>query len=313
MPHQTIHISAAEDLTEYFPASPTESHASTEALYIPAPGTPYQTTSPTGTLPLVEDAAPTNAARVLAVDLAIGTAQPAIPLSPRAISTIIEGQAHALMAPVLLRMVRGLVLTAKRTKDRMEAVRITAEEQAMELEQSKDQRNILALGARNLQLERNAQAESLCLADLTIRCLASQPPRTDLPTGLQSEAPDRFIENNRQLHYFSIPLQGSSNDCCIAPYIQLLDGPVVRYPFALRAERNGTNASDVRYPDAADPLYLLYLWTLGRRFLHSHLSPAYPVIPSWTHVMTFLQPRFVVIGTWHVYKPSYISPQSLVK
>ena len=87
----------------------------------------------------------------------------------------------------------------------------------------------------------------------------------------------------------------------------------VRYPFALRAERNGTNASDVRYPDAADPLYLLYLWTLGRRFLHSHLSPAYPVIPSWTHVMTFLQPRFVVIGTWHVYKPSYISPQSLVK
>lgn len=90
-------------------------------------------------------------------------------------------------------------------------------------------------------------------------------------------------------------------------------GRDVRYPFALRAERNGTNASDVRYPDAADPLYLLYLWTLGRRFLHSHLSPAYPVIPSWTHVMTFLQPRFVVIGTWHVYKPSYISPQSLVK
>jgi hypothetical protein len=90
-------------------------------------------------------------------------------------------------------------------------------------------------------------------------------------------------------------------------------GDVVRYPFALRAERNGTNASDVRYPDAADPLYLLYLWTLGRHFLRSHLSPAYPVIPSWTHVMTFLQPRFVVIGTWHVYKPSYISPQSLVK
>jgi hypothetical protein len=82
MPHQTIHISAAEDLTEYFPALPTESHASTKALYIPAPGTPYQTTSPTGALPLVEDPAPTNTARALAVDLAIGTVQPAIPLSP---------------------------------------------------------------------------------------------------------------------------------------------------------------------------------------------------------------------------------------
>jgi hypothetical protein len=82
MSHQTIHISMAKDLTEYFPASPTESHASTEALYIPAPGTPYQTTSPTGALPLVEDAAPTNATRVLAVDLAIGAVQPAIPLSP---------------------------------------------------------------------------------------------------------------------------------------------------------------------------------------------------------------------------------------
>jgi hypothetical protein len=226
MPHQTIHISAAEDLTEYFLASPTESHASTEALYIPAPGTPYQTTSPTGTLPLVEDTAPTHTAGVLAVDLAIGAAQPAIPLSPRAVSTIVEGQAHALTAPVLLRMVRSLVLTAKRTEDRMEAVRITAEEQATELEQSKDQCNILALGARNLQLKHDAQAESLCLANLTIQRLASQPPRTDLLTGLQSEAPNRFIENNGQLHYFSIPLQGGSNDCRIAPYIQLLNGPV---------------------------------------------------------------------------------------
>jgi cell division protein FtsL len=109
------------------------------------------------------------------VDLAIGAVQPAIPLSPRAVSAIVEGQANALTAPVLLRMVRGLVLTAKRTEDRMEAVRITAEEQAMELEQSKDQHDILALGARNLQLEHNAQAESLRLADLTIRRLATQP------------------------------------------------------------------------------------------------------------------------------------------
>jgi hypothetical protein len=168
MPHQTIHISVAEDLTEYFPTSPTESHASTEALYIPAPGTPYQTTSPTGALPLVEDTVPTNTARVLAVDFAIGAAQPAIPLLPRAVSTIVEGQAHALTAPVLLCMVCGLVLTAKHTKDRMEAVRITVEEQTMELEQSKDKHNILALGARNLQLEHDAQAESLHLADLTI-------------------------------------------------------------------------------------------------------------------------------------------------
>jgi hypothetical protein len=177
MPHQTIHISTAEDLTRYFPASPTESHASTEALYIPAPGTPYQTTSPPGTLPIVEDAPPTNTARVLAVDLTIGAAQPAIPLSPRAISAIVKGQANALTAPVLLRMVCGLVLTAKRTEDRMEAVRITAEEQAMELEQSKDQCDVLTLGARNLQLEHDAQAKSLRLANLTIRRLATQPPR----------------------------------------------------------------------------------------------------------------------------------------
>jgi hypothetical protein len=149
MPHQTIHISPVEDNNEYIPASPTDSYASTKALYIPAPGTPYQTTSPTGTLPLVEDPSPTNAARVLAVDLAIGAMQPAIPLSPRAVSTIVEGQANALTAPVLLCMVCGLVLTAKHTKDWMEAVRITAEEQAVELEQSRDQRDILALGARN--------------------------------------------------------------------------------------------------------------------------------------------------------------------
>jgi hypothetical protein len=176
MPHQTIHISTAEDLTGYFPASPTESHASTEALYIPAPGTPYQTTSSTGTLPIVENTSPTNTARVLAVDLAIGAAQPAIPLSPRAVSAIVEGQANALTAPVLLRMVRSLVLTAKCTEDRMEAIQIMAEEQAMELKRSKDQHDVLALGARNLQLEHDAQAESLRLADLTIRRLATQPP-----------------------------------------------------------------------------------------------------------------------------------------
>jgi hypothetical protein len=226
MPHQTIHISPVEDNNEYIPASPTDSYASTKALYIPAPGTPYQTTSPTGTLPLVEDPSPTNAARVLAVDLAIGAMQPAIPLSPRAVSTIVEGQANALTAPVLLCMVCGLVLTAKHTKDWMEAVRITAEEQAVELEQSRDQRDILALGARNLQLEHDAQAESLHLADLTICRLAAQPARMDLPSGLQSEPPAGFVENNGQLHYFSIPLQGGSNDRRIASYIQLLDGPV---------------------------------------------------------------------------------------
>jgi hypothetical protein len=226
MPHQIIHISPIENPTKYAPASPTESYASTEALYIPAPGTPYQTTSPTGTLPIIENPSPTNTARVLAVDLAISAMQPAIPLSPRAVSTIVEGQANALMAPVLLCMVCGLVLTAKRTEDQMEAVRITAEEQAAELKQSKDQHDILTLGARNLQLEHDAQAESLHLADLTIRHLAAQPPRADLPAGLQSEPPEGFIKNNGQLHYFSIPLQGGSNNCRIAPYIQLLDGPV---------------------------------------------------------------------------------------
>jgi hypothetical protein len=173
MSHQTIHISPIGSPNEYFPTSPTESHASTEALFIPTPGTPYQTTGSTGALPLVEDPPSTNTARVLAVDLAISTVQPAIPLSPCTVSTIVEGQAHALTAPVLLRMVRGLVLTAKHTEDWMEAVQIMAEEQAMELEQSKDQHDILALGARNLQLEHDTQAESLHLADLTIRRLAA--------------------------------------------------------------------------------------------------------------------------------------------
>jgi hypothetical protein len=228
MSHQLIHISSFENNNEYAPASPTDSYASTEALYIPAPGTPYQTTSLTGTLPLVEDPVPTNTARVLAVDLAVGATQPAIPLSPRAVGTIVEGQADALMAPVLLRMVCGLVLTAKRTEDQMEAVRITAEEQATELEQSKDQCNVLALGARSLQLECDSKTESLRLADLTICRLANQPARADIQQGIQSEPPTGFIENNSQLHYFSIPLQGSSNDRRIAPYIQLLDGPIPR-------------------------------------------------------------------------------------
>jgi hypothetical protein len=73
MSHQIIAISPAEDNYQYVPASPTGSYASTEALFIPAPGTPYQTTSPTGALPIVEDPTPTNTARVLAVDLAVGT------------------------------------------------------------------------------------------------------------------------------------------------------------------------------------------------------------------------------------------------
>jgi hypothetical protein len=228
MSHSIIHISPAEDNYNYVPASPTDSYASTEALYIPAPGTPYQTTGSTGTLPLVEDPAPTNAARVLAVDLTIGAMQPAIPLSPQAVSALVEGQADALSAPVLLRMVRGLVLTAKCTEDRMEAVRITAEEQATELEQSKDQCDVLALGARTLQLECDSKAESLRLADLTIRRLASQPAREDIHQGIQSEPPTGFVENNGQLHYFSIPLQAGTNNRRIAPYIQLLDGPVPR-------------------------------------------------------------------------------------
>jgi hypothetical protein len=226
MSQQIILIPSFENDHEYTPASPTDSYASTEALYIPAPGTPYQMTGSSGALPLVEDPAPTNAARVLAVDLAVGATQPAIPLSPRAVSTIIKGQAEAFTAPVLLRMVRSLIITAKRTEDQMEAIRITAEEQAEELEQSKDQRDILALGARTLQLECDTKTESLRLADLTIRNLANQPARSDIHQGIQSEPPTGFVENNGQLHYFSIPLQAGTNNHHIAPYIQLLDGPI---------------------------------------------------------------------------------------
>jgi hypothetical protein len=228
MSHQIIHISPAEDNYEYAPASPTDSYASTEALYIPAPGTPYQMTGSSGALPLVEDPAPTNAAWVLAVDLAVGTTQPAIPLSPRAVSTLVEGQTDTLTTPILLCMVRSLILTTKHTEDRMEAVRITAEEQAAELEQSNDQHDILALGARTLQLECDSKTKSLHIADLTIHNLANQPARADIQQGIQSEPPTGFVENNGQLHYFSIPLQGSSNNRRIAPYIQLLDGPVPR-------------------------------------------------------------------------------------
>jgi hypothetical protein len=94
MPHQTICISPVEDLAEYFPASPTESHASTKALFVPAPGSPYQTTSLTGTLPIVEDPSTTNTAGCLAMDLAVGAAQPAIPLSPRVVSAIVEHLAN---------------------------------------------------------------------------------------------------------------------------------------------------------------------------------------------------------------------------
>jgi hypothetical protein len=262
MSHQTIHLSPVED-ANYAPASPTDSYASTEALFIPAPGTPYQTTSPNGALPLVEDPAPTNSARVLAVDLAVGAMQPAIPLSPRAVSAIVEGQADALTAPVLLRMVRGLIITAKRTEDRMEAVRFTAEEQAAELEQSRDQRDILALGARALQLDCEAKTESLRLADLTIRRLASQPARADTPQGIQSEPPAGFVENNGQLHYFSIPLQGGSNDRRIAPYIQLLDGPVPRA------------AGTLGGPD--DPVFTTEVYAQPS----SNVGVANPPVPKW--------------------------------
>jgi hypothetical protein len=160
-------------------------------------------------------------------------------------------------------MVRGLVLTAKRTEDRMEAVRITAEEQATELEQSKDQHDILALGARNLQLEHDAQAESLHLADLTIHRLAAQPAREGVPTGLQSEPPVGFVENNRQLHYFSIPLQGGSNDRRIAPYIQLLDSPVPR------------TAGTMGGPD--DPVFTTEVYTQPS----SNVGVTNPPVPKW--------------------------------
>jgi hypothetical protein len=263
MSHQIISIPPAEDNYQYAPASPTDSYASTEALFIPAPGTPYQTTGSTGALPLVEDPAPTNAARGLAVDLAIGAMQPAIPLSPRAVSALVEGQTDALTTPILLRMVRGLILTAKRTEDRMEAVRITAEEQAEELEQSKDQRDILALGARTLQLECDSKTESLRLADLTIRHLASQPARADTLQGIQSEPPAGFVENNGQLHYFSIPLQAGTNDCHIAPYIQLLDGPVPR--------ATGTMGGP------GDPVFTTEVYAQPS----SNVGVANPLVPKW--------------------------------
>jgi hypothetical protein len=160
-------------------------------------------------------------------------------------------------------MVRGLVLTTKCTEDRMEAVRLMAEEQAMELEQSKDQCDILALGARNIQLKRDTQAKSLRLADLTIRCLAAQPVRESIPAGIQSEPPTGFIENNVQLHYFSIPLQGGSNDCRIAPYIRLLDGPV---PHA---------AGTMGGPD--DPVFTTEVYAQPS----SNVGVANPPVPKW--------------------------------
>jgi hypothetical protein len=263
MSHQTITILPAEDNYQYVPASPTDSYASTEALYIPTPGTPYQTTSPTGTLPIVEDPPTTNTARVLAVDLAVGATQPAIPLSPRAVSALVEGQTDALTTPILLRMVRSLILTAKRTEDQMEAVRITAEEQADELEASKDQQDILALGARTLQLECDTKAESLRLANLTIRRLASQPARADTPQGIQSEPPAGFVENNGQLHYFSIPLQAGTNDRRIAPYIQLLDGPVPRAAGTLGGP--------------GDPVFTTEIYTQPS----SNVGVANPPVPKW--------------------------------
>jgi hypothetical protein len=262
MSHQIIHISPVED-NNYAPASPTDSYASTEALYIPAPGTPYQTTGSNGALPLVEDPAPTNSARVLAVDLAVGATQPAIPLSPRAVSTLVEGQTDTLTTPILLRMVRSLILTAKCTEDRMEAVRITAEEQAGELEQSRDQHDILALGARTLQLECNSKTESLRIADLTIRNLASQPARASVQQGIQSEPPEGFVENNGQLHYFSIPLQAGTNDRRIAPYIQLLDSPVPRA------------AGTLGGPD--DPVFTTEVYAQPS----SNVGVANPPVPKW--------------------------------
>jgi hypothetical protein len=262
MSHQIIHISPAED-NNYAPASPTDSYASTEALFIPAPGTPYQTTGSNGALPLVEDPAPTNSAQVLAVDLTVGATQPAIPLSPRAVSALVKGQTDALTTPILLRMVRGLILTAKHTEDWMEAIRITAEEQAEELEQSKDQCDILALGARTLQLECNAKTESLRIADLTICNLANQPARASVQQGIQSEPPEGFVENNGQLHYFSIPLQAGTNNRCIAPYIQLLNGPVPRA------------AGTLGGPD--DPVFTTEVYAQPS----SNIGVANPPVPKW--------------------------------
>jgi hypothetical protein len=160
-------------------------------------------------------------------------------------------------------MVRGLILTAKCTEDRMEAVRLTAEEQAEELEQSKDQRDILALGTRTLQLECDTKTESLRLADLTIRRLASQPARADTPQGIQSEPPACFVENNGQLHYFSIPLQAGTNDRRIAPYIQLLDGPVPRAAGTLGGP--------------GDPVFTTEVYAQPS----SNIGVANPPVPKW--------------------------------
>jgi hypothetical protein len=122
---------------------------------------------------------------------------------------------------------------------------------------------IIALGARTLQLDCEAKTEALRLADLTIRRLASQPPREDIHQGIQSEPPTGFIENNGQLHYFSIPLQGGSNDRRIAPYIQLLDGPVPRA------------AGTLGGPD--DPVFTTEVYAQPS----SNVGVANPPVPKW--------------------------------
>jgi hypothetical protein len=85
----------------------------------------------------------------------------------------------------------------------------------------------------------------------------------DLPSGLQSEAPEGFVENNGQLHYFSIPLQGGSNDRHIAPYIQLLDGPVPRA------------AGTLGGPD--DPVFTTEVYAQPS----SNIGVANPPVPKW--------------------------------
>jgi hypothetical protein len=91
----------------------------------------------------------------------------------------------------------------------------------------------------------------------------AQPLRADLPLGLQSEAPEGFVENNGQLYYFSIPLQGGSNDCRIAPYIQLLDGPVPRAAGTLGGPDNPVFTTEVY----AQP--------------SSNVGVANPPVPKW--------------------------------
>jgi hypothetical protein len=81
--------------------------------------------------------------------------------------------------------------------------------------------------------------------------------------GIQSEPPTGFIENNGQLHYFSIPLQGGSNDCRIAPYIQLLDGPIPRA------------AGTLGGPD--DPVFTTEVYAQPS----SNISVANPPVPKW--------------------------------